>query len=170
MFKRLLKISIKISNILIRSLAGDIPYTFRKWLASYHPDQDIRNIFFRSTGVEIGTDVFINIGVIIIDDIYSENVRIKIGNRVAISPGVIIISASAPNKSNLSNNNYVKENLIKTQDIIIEDDVWIGAGAIILPGIKIGKESVIGAGSVVTENVPERSIVAGVPAKVIRRI
>jgi len=52
--------------------------------------------------------------------------------------------------------------------IIIEDDVWIGHGAIILSPVKIGRGSIIASGSVVTKDVPEYSIVAGVPAKVIK--
>lgn len=168
--KKLIKKLIKILNGILTNYSNDIPYSMKKWLASYHPNYQIRNLFFKTTGVKIGKDTFINIGVIIIDDRFSKDVEIKIGERVAISPGVIIISSSAPNKSILNKNNYVQNNLIKTQDITIEDDVWIGAGAILLPGIKIGKESIIGAGSVVTENVPERSIVVGIPAKVIRRI
>jgi acetyltransferase-like isoleucine patch superfamily enzyme len=51
---------------------------------------------------------------------------------------------------------------------VIEDDVWIGAGAIILDGVRVGTGSVIGAGSVVTEDLPPFSVVAGSPAKVIR--
>jgi acetyltransferase-like isoleucine patch superfamily enzyme len=53
--------------------------------------------------------------------------------------------------------------------IIIEDDVWIGAGCRILDGVRIGRGSVIGAGSVVTKSIPEMSVAVGVPARVIRR-
>ena len=53
--------------------------------------------------------------------------------------------------------------------IIIEDDVWIGRNAIVMPGIKIGKGSIIGAGSVVTRNVESFSVVGGVPAKLIKK-
>ena len=53
-------------------------------------------------------------------------------------------------------------------DIFIEDDVWIGAGSIILPGLKIGKGAIIAAGSVVNKNVPKFSIVGGIPAKIIK--
>lgn len=53
-------------------------------------------------------------------------------------------------------------------DIIIEDDVWVGAGTVIVAGVTIGKGSVIGSNSVVTHNIPPYSIAAGVPAKVIR--
>ena len=56
----------------------------------------------------------------------------------------------------------------KSGDIIIEDGSWIGIGAIILPGVTIGKGSIIAAGSVVKENVEPNSLVGGVPAKLIR--
>ena len=56
------------------------------------------------------------------------------------------------------------------KDIVIEDGVWIGYGAIILPGVKIGRKSVIGAGSVVTKDIPPGSIAAGNPARIIRKL
>ena len=59
--------------------------------------------------------------------------------------------------------------IIDDQDIIVEDDVWIGARAIILKGVTIGKGSVVGAGAVVTKTIPPYSIVGGVPAKILRR-
>lgn len=160
----------EIPNRILKKIAAYIPYTYKKWLASNHPDQEIRNLFFRLTGIKIGKDTFINPNVIIVDDKYATDVKIKIGNRVAISPGVIIISASAPNNSLLKDNEYVKNNLIKTESVVIEDDVWIGAGAIILPGVRIGKESIIGAGAVVTKDIPEKVIVAGVPARIIKKL
>lgn len=55
------------------------------------------------------------------------------------------------------------------KDVIIEEDVWCGANVVILKGVTIGRSSIIAAGSVVTKSVPPYSIVAGVPAKVIRR-
>jgi acetyltransferase-like isoleucine patch superfamily enzyme len=54
--------------------------------------------------------------------------------------------------------------------IILEDNVWLGARVIVLPGVRIGCGSVIGAGSVVTQNIPPRSLAAGVPARVIRSL
>lgn len=54
--------------------------------------------------------------------------------------------------------------------IVIEDNVWIGSGAILLPGVRIERNAVVGAGAVVTRNVPMNTVVAGNPARVIRRI
>jgi len=54
--------------------------------------------------------------------------------------------------------------------VVIEDNVWIGRGAIVLPGVVIGSHSVVGAGAVVTRNIPERTVVAGNPARVVRTL
>lgn len=62
----------------------------------------------------------------------------------------------------------MEQSFTPTKEIVIGDDVWIGARVIILPGISVGKGAIIGAGSVVTKNVPEFSVVAGNPAKIIR--
>lgn len=60
--------------------------------------------------------------------------------------------------------------LLETAPIVFESNVWVGAGCIILPGVRIGKYSIVAAGSVVTKDVPRYTLVAGVPAKVIRTI
>lgn len=91
---------------------------------------------------------------------------LEIGNNVLISPHVII---------NPQNHIFEDPNIpiwkqgISTQGIKIEDDIWIGAGAIILDGVTIGRGSVIGAGAVVTKDIPPYSIVVGVPARVIKK-
>jgi acetyltransferase-like isoleucine patch superfamily enzyme len=59
--------------------------------------------------------------------------------------------------------------VISKGDIIIEDDVWIGVNAVILGDVKIGRGAVVGAGSIVTKNIPPYAIVAGNPAKVIKQ-
>jgi len=61
----------------------------------------------------------------------------------------------------------MNEQGITSKEIIIEDDVWIGHGAIILKGVKVGKGAIVGAGSVVTKNIPPNTIVGGIPAKYI---
>ncbi|PLS17876.1 hypothetical protein CVD28_09285 [Bacillus sp. M6-12] len=60
------------------------------------------------------------------------------------------------------------ETIAKVKKINVKNDVWIGAGAIILPGVKIGNGAIVGAGAVVTKDVPDYSIVIGVPAKILR--
>ena len=88
-----------------------------------------------------------------------------IGNRVAIGPNVTLLTSSYPNYSHIRP--YVKTHRGR---ILIEDDAWIGAGSIIMPNIIIGKGAVVGAGSVVTKNVDPYNIVAGVPAKTIKKV
>lgn len=84
-----------------------------------------------------------------------------IGNNVSISPDVKIITAQhSPQSKDF-------KGIIKS--VKVEDYVWIGAGAIILPGVKLGKGSVIAAGSVVTKSVEEYTIVGGNPAKYIKQ-
>lgn len=108
--------------------------------------------------IEIGENTFINYGTSI-----AAKQLIHIGADCSIGTQVIIMD-----------NNYHRlepERRNEPPDsapVILEENVWIGARAIILPGVVIGRDSVIGAGSVVTKSVPPRSLAAGVPAKVIR--
>ena len=72
---------------------------------------------------------------------------------------------------NFSNTNKrIDEQGVSTNPVTIEDDVWVGANAVILPGVTIGEHCVIAAGAVVTKDVPHHSLVAGIPAKVIKQI
>lgn len=91
---------------------------------------------------------------------------LTIGDRVTIAHGTMIFSDSGPNTSSYLQQHYP----ITAKAIEIGSDVWIGAGAMILPGVKIGNKCVIGAGSVVKDDVPDNSVVAGSPAKVIKTI
>jgi len=92
---------------------------------------------------------------------------VEIGDRVYTSPFTQIVAV-----------NHVFDNPdlpfveqgITAEGIRIDDDVWIGAGAIITDGVRIGKGAVIAAGAVVTQDVPAHTVVAGVPAKPIRNI
>ncbi|GAB4579936.1 MAG: DapH/DapD/GlmU-related protein [Anaerolineales bacterium] len=92
---------------------------------------------------------------------------VTIGNRVYTSPFSQIIAVNHifddPNRP------FVEQG-ITAQGIVIEDDVWIGASAIITDGVRIGKGAVIAAGAVVTSDVAPHTVVAGVPARVIRNI
>ncbi len=92
---------------------------------------------------------------------------VTIGDRVYTSPFTQIIAVNHvfddPNRP------FVEQG-ITAKGIVIEDDVWLGASAVITDGVKIGKGSVVAAGAVVTRDVPPHSVVAGVPAKVLKTI
>jgi len=92
---------------------------------------------------------------------------VNIGDRVYTSPFTQIIAVN--HVFNDPNQSFVSQG-ITAEGIVVEDDVWIGSGAVILDGVKIGKGSIVAAGAVVTKDVPEHSIVGGIPAKIIRSI
>ena len=82
----------------------------------------------------------------------------RIGNRVHIGPSVILCNVKQPFVNN-----------VEIQPLTIEDDVAVGAGAIILPGVTVREGALVGAGAVVTREVPPGAVVVGNPAKVLRK-
>ncbi len=118
----------------------------------------------------IGDDVIVGLNCTFVD-----NAEIHIGNRVMIAPNVQIYTAShptLPQERLIDNWEGVSPTYFRTyaKPVIIEDNVWIGGGAIILPGVTIGKNAVIGAGSVVNKSIPENCVAAGNPCKVIKKL
>ena len=92
---------------------------------------------------------------------------VEIGNNVNLAQGITV---TALNHNFSDTNKRIDEQGVSTNPVTIEDDVWIGANAVILPGVTIGEHCVVAAGAVVTKDVPPHSLVAGVPAKVIKKI
>ena len=92
---------------------------------------------------------------------------VTIGNHVNLAQGITV---SALNHNFEDTRLRIDEQGVNTSEIVIDDDVWIGANAVITAGVHIGRHSVVAAGAVVTKDVPEYSVVGGVPAKVIRTI
>lgn len=90
-----------------------------------------------------------------------------IGSHVNLAQGITV---TALNHNFEDKEKRIDEQGITTKPIIIGDDVWIGANAVILPGVTIGKHCVVAAGAVVTKDVPDNTIVGGVPAKEIKKI
>jgi maltose O-acetyltransferase len=108
----------------------------------------------------IGDDVFINTGCVILDC-----APVSIGDRALLGPNVQILTAHHPVDPE------VRRNLLEgASPIDIGADTWIGGGVILCPGVKVGRGSTVGAGSVVTRDVPERVVAAGNPCRVLRRI
>ncbi len=110
------------------------------------------------TNIMIGDDSYINFNCHFVDD-----GKILIGKKVMFGPGVTIATVGHPIRPDMREYMY-------SQPVVIEDNCWIGAGTIICPGITIGENSVIGAGSVVTKDVPQNSVAVGNPCRVIREI
>lgn len=106
--------------------------------------------------VHLGNNVYINFNATFVDDGH-----IYIGDHVMIGPNVTIITASHPLEAELRN-----KNLQYNKDVHIESSAWIGANVVILPGITIGKNSVVGAGSVVTKDIPDDVVAFGNPARI----
>ena len=90
-----------------------------------------------------------------------------IGNNVNLAQGITV---TALNHNFEDPTRKIDEQGISTKPVVIGDDVWIGANAVILPGVTIGHHVVVAAGAVVTKDVPPHSLVAGVPAKLIKQI
>lgn len=113
-----------------------------------------------SSRVKIGANCAINHGVFILG-----RTGIEIGDDVVLSARCMLLDGSlSPQGFNSTETRTYNE-----APIVLERGAWIGAGAIILPGVTVGTRSIVGAGSVVTKDVPSRSVVAGNPAKVIAK-
>ncbi|MBI9070046.1 MAG: hypothetical protein JEY94_00515 [Melioribacteraceae bacterium] len=100
----------------------------------------------------------------------NENVRIidtEIGNYVMIAPNVQLLGGITHEYSDVSVPMMLQKEKYKGK-IIIEDDVWLGVNSVIIAGVKIGKGSIIAAGSIITKDVEPYSIMGGVPAKKIK--
>lgn len=110
--------------------------------------------------IEVGKNFFANYNCTIIDV-----AKVRIGDNCMLAPNVAIYTAGHPVHPDSRNSLYEYG-----VEVTIGDNVWIGGNAVILPGVKIGSNTVIGAGSVVTKDVPDWVIAGGNPCKVIRKI
>jgi len=122
------------------------------------------NDHFSYKTISIGNDVFIGPGAH-----FSSIKSITIGNKVLFGPNVTIIGGDH-NTSKIGQFMFDVDEKLPENDlpILIKDDVWIGAGAIILKGVTIEEGSIVAAGSLVNKHVPPYSVVGGVPAKVLK--
>ncbi len=119
----------------------------------FHANWGGKNVFF-------GDRVYANFGLTLVDD-----GKIYVGDAVLFGPNVVVATANHPvePKTRALALQYNK-------DVHIGNNVWIGAGTVIVPGITIGDNSVIGAGSVVTKDIPENVVAVGNPCRVLRQI
>ena len=92
---------------------------------------------------------------------------VSIGNHVNLAQGITV---TALNHNFSDTTQRIDQQGITTRPVVIADDVWIGANAVILPGVTIGQHAVVAAGAVVTKDVPPYSVVGGVPATVLKKL
>lgn len=151
----------------IERLCAPLPMKLVRWMGINHPDNRTRKLFYELTNVRIGEGTVLNAGLILQDEYAG---LVSFGERVAVATNVTIVACSNPNNSRLDELAYVREHLNCSTPIHIGDDAWLGTNAVILPGAQVGAGAIVGAGAVVTHSVPDFSVVAGVPARVIRHL
>ena len=110
--------------------------------------------------ISIGARSFVNFGLVALDV-----APIRIGEDVRIGPNVQLLTPTHPLEANER-----REGWEGARAITLCDNVWIGGGAIKLPGVTVRKDSVVGAGAVVARDVPERVLVTGNPARILRHL
>ncbi len=120
---------------------------------------------FSYKNIILGNDVYIGPGAIL----SASRSKIVFANKIILGPNVTMMGGDH-NTTEIGKYMYdVKEKLPENDlPIIIEDDVWIGTGAIILKGVRIGEGAIIAAGALVIKDVPSYAIVGGIPAKVLK--
>jgi len=131
-------------------------------LGSFGEDSEIRPPFYCDYGYQthIGARTFLNVGVVALDV-----ARITVGDDVQIGPLVQLLTPTHPVDPELRRAKWEA-----AEPIAIGDNVWLGGGVIVCPGVTIGADTVVGAGAVVVRDLPAGVVAAGVPARVIREL
>ncbi len=132
----------------------------RIWGQPLDPSVRMFPPFYTAFGklTHVGREVFVNFGCTFLDQ-----GGITLEDGVFIGPGVKIVTENHPE-------NPESRHRLLVKPVVVRSNAWIGAGAIILPGVTVGRNAIVAAGAVVTKDVPDDVIVGGVPAKFIRNI
>jgi len=144
-------------NASLSSLPRERLALLRERLAEVGDGSVVRPPFHCDYGfnIRLGRNVFVNFGCVILDV-----VEVSIGDLTQIGPGVQILTADHPRDPDLR-----RQGLEFGQRVRVGRNVWIGGAAILLPGVTVGDDSIIGAGSIVTRDVPAGATVLGNPAR-----
>ena len=110
--------------------------------------------------VHFGSGIYANSNLTIVDDGH-----VYVGDKVMFGPNVTIATANHPIEPSLR-----AKGLQYNKDVYVGENTWIGAGVIIVPGVRIGKNTVIGGGSVVTKDIPDNVVAVGNPCRVLRKV
>jgi maltose O-acetyltransferase len=134
----------------------------RQLLGSFGQGSNIRPPFRCEYGfqIHVGARTFANFGLVCLDV-----ARVTIGDDVQIGPGVQLLTPTHPLEPRLRRDQWES-----AEPITIGDNVWLGGGVIVCPGVTIGQDTVVGAGAVVTRDLPPGVLAVGNPARVVRRL
>jgi acetyltransferase-like isoleucine patch superfamily enzyme len=145
------------------------PTTLLRCKAAICPYEHVRRLMLVRSGVRVGLDVEIGFGFHCLGR-GKNPPAVELGDRVAVGPNVTLVTSCIPGCSALSRMAECQRMIVELGPIRIEEDAWLGAGVIVLPNVTIGRCAVVGAGAVVTGDVAPYTVVAGVPARIIRRL
>lgn len=145
-------------SVIYKSVRRDLPPFNHFSLGRYSVIEDFSCLNNAVGDLEIGDHTRIGLGNTVIGPA-------KIGNHVNLAQNVTVTGL---NHNYQDVDRYIDEQGVSTQQVIIEDDVWVGANSVILPGVTLGKHCVVAAGSVVSQSIPPYSICAGCPARIIK--
>ena len=131
-------------------------------LAAFGPGSEIRPPFHCDYGSQttVGARTFANFGLVVLDV-----ARVTIGDDVQMGPRVQLLTATHPLEPQPRRDKWEA-----AEPITIGDNVWLGGGVIVCPGVTIGADTVVGAGSVVTRDLPSGVVAVGSPARVLREL
>jgi maltose O-acetyltransferase len=142
--------------------AGNRRDVLDELLGAFGPDSEIRPPFLCDYGtyLRVGARTFVNFGLVALDA-----APIVIGDDVQIGPCVQLLTPTHPIDPDLRRARWEA-----AEPIVVADNVWLGGGVIVLPGVTIGEDTVVGAGAVVTRDLPAGVVAVGNPARAIRRV
>ena len=134
----------------------------RELLGTFGDESNIRPPFSCEYGFQlhVGARTFVNFGLVCLDV-----ARVTIGDDVQIGPGVQLLTPTHPLEPGPRRDKWES-----AEPITIGDNAWLGGGVLVCPGVTIGRDAVVGAGSVVTRDLPSGVLAVGNPARVVRRI
>lgn len=137
---------------------------FTRFFFSFVPPSGIKNFGYSLTGITMGRNVFLGDGVCFIDGYETDRITLRDG--AVLSPRVIVVAAAEPSGS-LVLREY---DVCKIAPVRIEEGAWIGAAAVILPGVTIGRGAIVGASALVNRSIPPMQVWGGVPARYIKDV
>lgn len=152
---------LEVYNATTHAQRGDRPALLREMFAAVGERVEVRPRLACEYGhVRIGAGTFVNVGCVLLDC-----AQVTIGRDCQLAPNVQLSTATHPLEAAARRSGWESAHAI-----VLEDDVWLGAGVIVGPGVRIGARTVVGAGSVVLRSLPAGVFAVGTPARAVREL